>query len=204
MRFISDVHGNHKVYKKLIEGYTESIQVGDMGIGFGMETILDREEIPNGHRFIRGNHDNPSLVHAYTDHYVPDGTVEGDMMFIGGAWSIDKDMRIPGVDWWRDEELSYPELDKLITKYEEVKPRVMVTHDCPTLAAYHLFVKPNENLLNQRVLILSRTGEALQAMFEIHQPEVWIFGHWHRNKDEVINGTRFICMRENTAKDIDL
>jgi len=31
-----------------------------------------------------------------------------------------------------------------------------------------------------------------------------IFGHWHSNADEVIDGTRFICLNELSYCDIDV
>jgi predicted phosphodiesterase len=48
----------------------------------------------------------------------------------------------------------------------------------------------------------TRTGLALQAMFEIHQPEVWLFGHWHINKVQKIGATNFICLAELSFIDI--
>jgi hypothetical protein len=40
-------------------------------------------------------------------------------------------------------------------------------------------------------------------MFIGHKPKLWIFGHWHVPFDEVIAGTRFICLPELAYIDID-
>ena len=50
----------------------------------------------------------------------------------------------------------------------------------------------------------SRTRQAFDAMMSIHRPKLWIFGHWHRSRNEMIDGTRFICLAELEHKDIDL
>jgi hypothetical protein len=41
-------------------------------------------------------------------------------------------------------------------------------------------------------------------MLEAHQPDLWLFGHWHRNRDLRMGQTRFICVGEKETKDIHL
>lgn len=41
-------------------------------------------------------------------------------------------------------------------------------------------------------------------MFEMHQPRIWLFGHWHFDFDGVIDGTRFICLGELSYRDLDV
>ena len=206
-RIIGDIHGKWYDYQLITEPIEHrSIQVGDFGIGFNGDYWEDRVNDfheSGQHRFIRGNHDKPSTCKAAMTGCIADGTVEGDVMFLGGAWSIDWQWRTDGQDWWRDEELSYRELDDMISVYEAAKPRVMITHDCPTLAAYRMFVKDG-NSIGGKTLHLSRTGEALQAMFEIHQPEQWFFGHWHHTRKMTIEGTVFQCLGELDFVDVEL
>lgn len=47
---------------------------------------------------------------------------------LGGAASVDKDARIEGMSWWRDEVISYAEASRAI---EGGNVDVMVTHDAP-------------------------------------------------------------------------
>ena len=94
------------------------------------------------------------------------------------------------------EELSYEELDKLINIAEIAKPRVMVTHDCPTSVLDKIFGYP--------YIIKTRTGQALDTILELCKPKLWIFGHHHLNKDKVIDGTRFICLAELAYIDLTL
>lgn len=179
-RFIGDVHGKMDRYLPLTYD-VESIQVGDFGVGFVDIPILKPEA-----RFIRGNHDNPALCREHRN-WIPDGTIEGDTMFIGGAWSIDKAWRTPGISWWEDEELSIAEWDRVITTAINTRPRIMVTHDCPQSIVLPLFgAKP----------IKTRTQQALDVILGEVRPEIWLFGHWHIDRDVVIDGTRFICLGE--------
>lgn len=217
-RIVGDIHGDFNEYSfyNLGVGRTRhmgdhvppehSIQVGDFGIGFYSEywhdSVAEWQLANPGHRFIRGNHDDPVKCRLMPG-YIPDGTVEGDVMYIGGAWSIDHAMRTEGLDWWRDEELSVMEFDRIAKIYEETKPRVMITHDCPTSVAWEMFLSKGLGLAGAPQ-IKTRTGEYLQFMFEMHQPELWFFGHWHNTRTMEINGTKFHCLGEHDYVDIDL
>lgn len=217
-RIVGDIHGKFNEYSFFSLGIgrprhsgdtpppEHSIQVGDFGIGFYKEhwhqMVNDwMKENPN-HRFIRGNHDNPDKCKEMSG-YIPDGTVEGDVMFIGGAWSIDHSIRLEGYDWWRNEELSIEELNQLYDVYVDKKPRVMITHDCPTAVSWEMFISKGLSLggLSQ---FKTRTGEALQAMFDAHKPEQWYFGHWHQTRQQEILGTKFHCLGELDFVDVEL
>jgi hypothetical protein len=207
-RIIGDIHGKYEPYKKIIEGCEKSIQVGDYGVGFGSgikrDFYSEREKFerfgphgwtPGPHRFIRGNHDNPEACRE-NPNWIPDGTIEGNVMFIGGALSIDKEWRVPNIDWWEDEEVSYNQFDMLISKAQINRPSVMITHDCPESIIPLIF----KNALP----IKSRTQAALDSIFNYAPPKLWIFGHWHQTMQVVINDTQFICLGELNHVDIDL
>jgi len=209
-RLIGDVHGMKYelslVLDNLPEDVTEVIQVGDMGVGFGQgdywhESLDEMMKSVNG-KFIRGNHDSPAVCKTMQS-WIPDGLVQNDAMFIGGAWSIDYQWRTMGLDLWEDEELSHTEFNELIDVYDLVRPRVMVTHDCPESVSLEMFIKTGNSLAGT-TQFKTKTGAALQAMFEIHQPALHLFGHWHRDKNEIINGTRFICLAELSYCDVDM
>lgn len=208
-RFIGDIHGLKYELSILLDNIPQDVnsvvQVGDMGIGFGQgdywhESLDDMMEKVNG-RFIRGNHDNPAMCKTMKT-WIPDGLVENDVMFLGGAWSIDYQWRTEGLDLWKDEELSYEELERFIDIYKLIAPSIMVTHDCPLSVSNKLFIESGNAFSKQQ--FKTRTGMALEAMFEIHKPRVWLFGHWHCNADKVIDGTRFICLNELSYADVDM
>jgi predicted phosphodiesterase len=197
MRFIGDVHGKHKKYLQLIEEVDCSIQVGDMGVGFIKIPVIDPK-----HRFIRGNHDNPNTCKRHPN-WIKDGSFEDEMNIfcLGGAWSIDWEYRqnyekATGKKiWWPNEECSVPQLQKIIDYYEECKPEIMVSHDCPLIMA--------KELNSSHSWDKSKTRQALNVMFEIHKPDVWIFGHHHINMTRDIKGTRFIALDELSCVDME-
>ncbi|QIG76995.1 putative metallophosphatase protein [Rhizobium phage RHph_TM39] len=212
-RFIGDVHGKYSQYKKILkESPYPTIQVGDMGVGFYERDRVTHEIKASANppydlmvkaeaRFERGNHDNPRVCKNHTQ-WIPDGHTEtigkSKVMFIGGGLSIDRGMRIEGESWWPDEELSMTELYDMVDKYAEYRPDVMVTHDCPDIMAAIIFGVTDKGNYP------SRTRQAFQSMFEIYQPKLWIFGHWHRSARYHHNGTKFICLAELEYLDIEL
>lgn len=215
-RIVGDIHGKFYDYVNFSLAFgmrhntdpvpIRSVQVGDFGIGFAGDYWHEQVEEwmkqnPN-HRFIRGNHDDPSTCKKMTG-YIADGVVENDVMFIGGAWSIDHALRTEGVSWWRDEELSIEELNSMYDVYKTTKPRVMITHDCPTQIAWEMFISRGNSLAPGQQF-KTRTAEALQAMWEIHKPELWFFGHWHNTRDLTLHDTKFQCIGELDFVDVDI
>lgn len=197
IRFIGDVHGKIGKYRELIKG-RHTIQVGDLGIGFGNRFDLITNK---NHRFIRGNHDSPRECEQHPC-WIPDGTIMGKVMFIGGGYSIDHHYRVPGIDWWPDEELSDFEFENMMGAYEMAQPEVMITHECPSQIAEALFGPCPYNLPGMK--LPDRTSLWFDAFWQLHKPKYWIFGHYHKRRDQVISGTRFVCLEELGVFDIDL
>ena len=212
-RLIGDIHGAVNDYKTFVidkfDGPT--IQIGDFGIGFGqgeywLKSVSEFHKL-GGHRFIRGNHDHPALCKTMPS-CIADGTVENDVMFIGGAWSIDNPDAPPGwykrtenYDWWADEECTDEQFEQMLDVYSTVKPRVMITHDCPHKIAGHMFWDTGF-LKGPRYP--TRTGDFLQKMFDIHQPDEWYFGHWHQTMQYKHGRTMFQCIGILDYVDVEL
>jgi hypothetical protein len=179
------VHGKFTQYKHLLVGVEASLQLGDMGLGFGLD---DRLGTPSKrHRFIRGNHDDPEVCRQHPNCLDDFGVFFGTF-FVGGGFSVDRDIRTTGVDWWPDEELSYERLTRAIVEYENVRPKTVASHECPG-GVLHLVHEVNH-------FGMSRTARALDAMFKQHQPKFWVFGHHHKNMSFEHNGTRFVALKE--------
>lgn len=194
-RLIGDLHGNMQAYHDIIHDCDRSIQVGDFGIGF-------IGHVPNfgpHHEFIRGNHDDPGAC-MMEPNFIPDGTIRNDVMFIGGAFSIDWAYRTEGVSWWADEECSNEQLHHFVATYEEVKPRVMITHECPESITAIMCA----DVRWKKYDLPSRTRDCFQEMYEIHQPDLWVFGHWHLSWRKRIGNTDFVCLNINEYLDVEL
>lgn len=209
-RLIGDIHGRVYDYQSyaIRDFKGPTIQVGDFGVGFAgsywHDELAEWQSNNPQHRFIRGNHDNLAKCKLMPG-YIPDGMIENDVMFIGGAYSIDAALRTEGVDWWRDEELSVAELSMLVDIYASVKPRVMITHDGPTDVTEQMFIKSGLAIGRfSAKKINTRTGQALQAMFDIHQPDEWYLGHWHHTMAYKYGRTMFQCIGELDYVDVEL
>jgi predicted phosphodiesterase len=183
---IGDVHGKINDYWKLVNFRKGcSIQVGDFGFKKQHDWFLKNIDYTQN-QINFGNHDDYSFL--YEPHSLSNWSYayESKVMTVRGAYSIDKAYRTENLDWWANEELNYEEMQNAIDFYNFNKPKIMITHDCPDYARRYLFGIRDKSI----------TSNGLQVMFQNHQPDIWIFGHHHRSKNEVINGTRFICLAE--------
>jgi predicted phosphodiesterase len=203
MRIIGDLHQKYDKYLLLTEEADYTLQVGDVGFFYDKINHLN----PEKHKRLGGNHDNYTkidgqFVNMQTGHWLGDFGVYTppnfeSIFYVRGAWSIDAKYRTPDIDWWADEELSYENCTKAIELYNEVKPDFVVTHTVPSsIIPYVPFKK-----IFGPVIHGSRTETMLQRMHEIHQPKTWVFGHWHVDWDDIIKGTRFICLNELSHMD---
>lgn len=206
--FLGDIHGDFEVLKRALHlDKGPIIQVGDMGLGFPHQKKVrglwvpdpdssDPVEFNPRMQFIRGNHDDPVACRKYPN-YMGDYGVDSEtgIFFISGGESIDRKERTMGIDWWEDEQLTYRELDDAITRYYEVRPSVVLSHECPTSVIKEIHSHHHYP---------SRTSNALEAMFVLHQPRVWIFGHHHKVWRRTINHTDFICVAINDRIAVDI
>jgi predicted phosphodiesterase len=201
---IGDVHGKFEAYKQITNDCEYSVQIGDMGLDYSyLFYNLDDKK----HKFLGGNHDNydqyPAVKHSLGDY--GDREVGGlDFFFIRGAFSVDIGYRLVGThgnmsgydSWWNQEELNYAQMRDCEELYKKSKPRVVLTHTAPHQAI-------TDNFSNDLLIRLglghdfcSKTSGFLQVLFELHQPDIWVFGHFHKDIKDTINGTEFICLPE--------
>lgn len=153
---LGDIHGNINSLRKAIEIATKVeakaiIQVGDFGLfprggaDIGFYKVCKESSIPI--YFIEGNHDDctrwvklTQVTQVWDDanlFYVPRGTViELDgrtIAFMGGAASIDKDIRLrENWHWDKEENISGHEVLRLFENVDGKKIDVLITHDVPT------------------------------------------------------------------------
>jgi Icc-related predicted phosphoesterase len=150
-----------------------------------------RELDPLNHCFVPGNHDN---YHALPAHAL-EGTHgicklgDFEFMYVRGALSVDKHHRLIDVSWWEEEEMMYEDGLKTIAFALKNKPKVILSHDCP-------FSVYDRVVTNEYKLVGSRTATILQSIFELHQPDLWVFGHHHKDIKFEVDGTTFICLNE--------
>jgi len=204
---VGDSHNLDNYYLSIIKDHEYSLQVGDLGLNYSKLRSANVNWCKN--RAIAGNHDNyqtdspehfakqPFFLGNY-GLYVVDGK---QIFYMRGGWSIDwywrQEQQKQGGEpiWWEDEELFIEECDKAISLYTELKPDLVVTHECPLEIVQHVtdptFVR---RFGFTSGVIPTRTNQTLQTMFDIHQPAMWIFGHYHQRKEVSVKNTNFVCL----------
>lgn len=188
---IGDVHGKYDRYYKIIrqeEKHPYTIQLGDFG--FKYDTIKNID--PNCHKILGGNHDNYNVITEFP-HYLGDfgfTSLNGvEFFYYRGAHSIDRQFRTIGIDWWEQEELKIESFMKARELYREIKPNIVLAHDCPE------FMVPYYIGFDQKVY-QNITSWALSELFNIHRPKLFIHGHYHISKTTEYGGTTFVCLDE--------
>jgi hypothetical protein len=200
LRVIGDVHKIHEIYLRTAKQADYSIQVGDLywqkkKRPYGFLNELN----PEFHKVIAGNHDNYATdkegnFKHHTPHFLGDFGIYnipgfGDIFFVRGEYSIDHKMRAEGYNvWLYNEQLSQVKGKEAIDLFEKTRPKVIITHGCPSALIWpKARFMGNEWLArNFNIEKHSSTAELLQQMWEVHQPETWIFGHFHKNWQEDI------------------
>lgn len=110
--------------------------------------------------------------------YCPRGTVlyhEGKkILFMGGAYSIDKMWRTPGYDWFPQEQISWRDLDTI----EDVgKVDIVISHTCPESFLPAIISKLPGGFWEKKN---DPSTSYLEWVLEKCRPEEWFFGHWHQ------------------------
>jgi hypothetical protein len=198
---LGDVHGSWRSLRWAMDQNPDTdlfIQVGD----FGYWENLGRK-IPDMDRqilFCDGNHeDHVGLAKRVEDEklevaknvwYIPRAShfvYEGvSFNCIGGAESIDRDMRVSGKDWFASEVPSYAEF----SNFANLPPAdVVIAHTAPISVIEACFPYPLfpgfaqvENALEQ---VWQQTASRSSYYF---------YGHWHMPMTKIIKGTHFQCI----------
>jgi len=145
--------------------------------------------------FCDGNHeDHWALRDRTTDElapniiYMPRGSTyqleDGrTILFMGGAYSIDKHLRRIGVDWFPEETISQTDMMNL----PDCKVDIFITHTCPEELLVDLLPFDERKTTEPSNL-------ALSEIWKIYKPSYWMFGHWHRYLTGTMMGTRWYCL----------
>ena len=197
---LGDLHNEFKELNKLISKKRPDIVIccGDFGYWPKWSGALKLSDIkPQGAKiyWIDGNHDDHwSIRDREKDElekdiiYMPRGSTmkldDGrNILFMGGAYSIDKHLRTEGWDWFREETISYADMENLPD--EEVD--IFITHTCPEELVLDLLSKYPEKGLEP-------SNRALTELRKIYKPDLWIFGHWHHYREGTLFGTKWYAL----------
>ena len=188
---VGDIHGKYKRMHEIIREKNKHeyiVALGDVGFDF---STLDNVD-PDKFKIVGGNHDNYDKI-INIPHYLGDygyTTLNGiSFYFYRGAYSIDRQYRTIGIDWWEQEQVTIDQFMKARELYREIKPDIVLTHDCPDEVSLKILDRNQRKYENL-------TGWALQELFNIHQPKKWRFAHYHKSWNMNISGTDFRCLNE--------
>lgn len=202
-----DIHGQFNHLNALINKHRSKLDLvlccGDFGYWPNFNqycTEIKNKDIPV--LWCDGNHENHWALKnlknteiANNVFYMPRGTTyklnDGrNIMFMGGADSIDKDHRHVGYDWFPDEIVTQKDLMNLPNE----KVDVFITHTCPK-ELYNVMLPYDMRKANDP------SNEALSALWEIYKPSLWFFGHWHNYSEGNIDNTKWYglsCVESET------
>lgn len=162
------------------------------------EQLLDFwQDKPYTVLFLDGNHENfnrlseidvvewhgglvqflrPTVIHLMRGQIY---TLEEKTFFVfGGAYSIDKAMRVENVSWWPQEEANYSECEEGLNNLSKVGNKVdfILTHAAPQWIKANIF---------QQVMPLkadrSVTEAFLDEIFNKVSYDYWFCGHYHKD-----------------------
>jgi predicted phosphodiesterase len=88
-------------------------------------------------------------------------------LMVAGAVSVDKQWRVEGESWWRNEEIT----DEMVASIPETKVDYFISHDCSNRTPWKGRLKPDMDSLANR----QRIDEILKKS----QPEMHFHGHMH-------------------------
>jgi len=207
MFVISDVHGDvGKIYKLLEKKPLHEkhvILLGDIGYGFPEFDVYSLNRLfasmPTVSFYVvQGNHDNADMmVCSYPNvrmitthtgvrvHYINNKAV----LLVPGALSYDKNMRVPGVSWWQNEQMTDEQLSEVI----ELGPQVdlILTHDAP-LQQYFMFFPETKTSMTNRAL-----DTLLFSLIRENKNITWVHGHLHFAYLERKNGVTLCGIGED-------
>lgn len=188
---LGDTHGSMHVARTAIGvavayDVTTIFQLGDWGYvwpGADRVEALSALLVEAGVTmvFIDGNHDMHHVLPTLTTQMYPNlvYVTRGDVLvfggvrvgFLGGAASIDQDVRTPGKDWWPSEQITSADVHRL------TPCDVLLTHDAPAMP-FKLPKWPWPVSYDvQRQLNHSRAMVALAV--ERTKPSLLVHGHYH-------------------------
>lgn len=217
--FVNDINVRKKITNSLF------ICCGDIGMGFNkigyyldLLTKLNTklEKCNNLLCFFRGNHDNPgyfntdrltfieenhsifNLSHIkFISDYSIIQTIDGNILCVGGATSIDRTARILDKSYW-DLETILPlgEEEKTFIENSGINISIVCSHSSPEIAEpsskYVGGWLAYDPLLNTDLVLERKTlQEIYEYLIQEHKISHWIYGHFHERYDTVINQTRF-------------
>lgn len=112
-----------------------------------------------------------------------------NILFMGGADSIDKGARTPGVDWFPEEVITQSDIYNL----PDVGVDVVVSHTCP-MEFHKAMLKAKRSQWGWQKKIRDPSASALSYILNRYKPDLWYFGHFHTFLRGKYRDTKWYCL----------
>lgn len=186
---VGDIHGRFGDFNKLINNKKPDvvIQAGDNAYYWINDDNIGKIK-PQGSKvyLVPGNHESWDMIHKKIGRNKLEPTeIEKDLfycsigssikindkriLFVGGADSIDKEMRTIKYNWFPEEILNNNDVNFILNNYNKID--MVVSHTCPT--------EFNMNKTKRFDKYNDPSRIALSVLLEKYSPMLWYFGHWH-------------------------
>lgn len=200
---IGDVHGrfNHIKEALPLTKVNALFQVGDFGYFPTMENkeVESLKELPFPVFFCDGNHEDHEALKKAKEYrndgypsniyHMPRGSVVSvnglNVLFFGGANSIDKNERTPGLDWFPEETISESDMYNL----PDCTIDVVISHTCPD-EFFPTVKKAVGSLYTEK----DHSRKALSYILNKYKPMRWYFGHFHKAIEGTYKDTQWRCL----------
>lgn len=218
---LGDVHGDFAAVNALIAQQRPDLilQCGDWGfwLGVGLRNPLKLQGTQV--RWCRGNHEDHFLLRAALDGrreaveldpgviHQPDGSTftlaDGRVVvFLGGSASVDWKLRVMGKNWFPEEVLEPPVLERLPDRAD-----IVVSHTLPT-AIFMASGLHREGA--EREALELRTGwdlspdpsmEVLEEARKRLRPSLWYASHFHKLLEGELDNCAWVALDQITGGD---
>lgn len=138
--------------------------------------------------------DNGSIFHLKRGEIY---TIEDKkVLTFGGAFSVDKHLRVEDKSWWSRELPSYAETENLDKNLENHENKVdfILTHTCPKSIIVPMGLISSKMSAMFGGKLEDPTTEILQSVLETVEFKQWHFGHFHKER---VFENRFFCHYNN-------
>lgn len=202
---VGDLHGDFMKLARIKEHLTSDdivIQVGDFG---WYPTVIQEwkslfDDYPCKIYAIDGNHEDFVYLSQFSKDtptevlpnlfYVPRGTVmeiEGQLFgFLGGGESVDKAWRVENVSWWKEEQITDDDVQKLITNVAGRTLDYLITHVPPKFTILSHFGPFDTKYWGLPDDWEDISAEKVSKVYWELRPRNLLCGHMHRS---IIDGS---------------
>ncbi len=213
-----DWHGNTKYAIRAVEHAKKNNaymiwHVGDFGFNFENSFMQPLNAALKANYmqliFAQGNHDNPYILTAGSNNKI--GLVElksnifhaprnwryklnsTSFLFLGGAVSVDRTWRTPGVDWWHEEVINIAEAEQAMSDgYADI----MVCHDVPDGVDIRAIQNNPMGWPAHALREAQAHREVLRAVVDEVKPKMLFAGHYHTRESHILKGKDYTTQVE--------